>query len=215
MADQPKAFETLTRGIWKDNPIFMQILGICSALAVTGQVFNTAVMGIAVIFVTAFSCLLVSILREYTPNRVRMMTQLLIIAGFVTVVDQVLKAYLYETSKTVGPYVALIITNCIVMGRCEGFAKNNKPGLAFLDGMGAGIGYAVLILLVAFVREPLGSGTLFAGTPWIIHLGIEPVYLWGIMVMPAGAFFVIAAIVWINHGIIGALDKKAAAKGAK
>jgi Na+-transporting NADH:ubiquinone oxidoreductase subunit D len=178
--------------VWDDNPIFRQILGICSALAVTNLVLNTFVMCAGVIFVTSFSCLFVSMLRYYTPKRIRLVTQVLIIATFVIIVDLVLKAFLPTVSKQLGPYVGLIITNCIIMGRAESFASRNPPGASFLDGLGAALGYSIVLLAIAIVREPLGSGTIFGRQvlgDWFMQ--------WQIMKLPPGAFLTLGVLIWI------------------
>src|SRR5512145_3296735 len=144
-----------------NNPIGVQVLGICSALAVTTRLDKALVMGVGVILVTAFASLAVSLVRNYTPGSIRIIVQLSIIASLVIVVDQVLRAYLYELSLELSVYVGLIITNCIVMGRAEGYAMQNPPWLAFLDGIGNGLGYALVLLAVAFTRELLGAGKVF------------------------------------------------------
>lgn len=178
-------------GIWKENPIFRQVIGICSALAVTNLMLNSLIMGLAVVFTTAFSELTVSIIRKFTPKHVRMIVQVLIISVYVIIVDIFLKAYYPEMSKALGPYVGLIITNCILMGRCEGFAQNNPPIKSFLDGIASGLGYTMILLAVSFVRELFGFGTIF---------GIEVLgdwwTNWTIMVMPPSAFFILGVIVW-------------------
>lgn len=183
-------------GIWEDNPVFRQVIGICSALAVTNLMLNSLIMGIGLIFVTAFSSLTVSLLREYTPNHIRMMVQVLIISAYVIIVDIFLKAYMPEMSKALGPYVGLIITNCIIMGRAEAYAGQNPPFASFMDGIASGIGYTLILLVVAFVRELLGFGSLFGiqilGDWW------TP---WTVMVMPPGAFFILAIVLWITRGI--------------
>ena len=187
-----KGAEALKTQVWDDNPIFRQILGICSALAVTNLVMNTFVMCAGVIFVTSFSCLLVSLLRYYTPKRIRMVTQVLIIATFVIIVDLFLKAFIPAISKQLGPYVGLIITNCIIMGRAESFASRNPPMLSFLDGIGAALGYSVVLLAIAIVREPLGSGTIFGKQilgDWFMQ--------WQIMKLPPGAFLTLGIFIWI------------------
>jgi len=144
--------------IWKNNPVIVQILGICSALAVTNNLTNTLIMSIGLIFTTAFSSLTISALRRHIPKNVRMMVQVLIIATYVIILDIVLKAYLPSISKALGPYVGLIITNCIIMGRAEAFAQSHGPVLSFIDGISAGIGYSLILLAVAFIRELLGFG---------------------------------------------------------
>lgn len=205
---QKKAKDVILDGLWGENPVFRQILGICSALAVTNLVLNTAVMGAAVIFTTALSSMTVSILRKYTPRIIRMMVETLIIAFYVILFDQALKAYWPDMSRNLGPYVGLIITNCIIMGRAEAFANANPPGISFTDGFFSGAGYALVLLTVAIVRELLGMGSVlgipmpfFSGPSWD---------RWIIMVMPPGAFFTLAVIVWIFRSL--KMDKQPGAK---
>ena len=192
-------------GLWKENPIFRQILGICSTLAVTNVVLNTAVMCISLTLVTAMSCLTVSLLREWTPRNIRMMVQTLIIAFYVIIVDLILKAYWPEMSRNLGPFVGLIITNCIIMGRCEAFAGSNPPVSSFTDGFFNGLGYSFVLLAISVVRELFGMGTL---------LGFDMPYFstpywdkWIIMVMPPGAFFALASIIWLCRSIKPKEDK--------
>ncbi|HKL41532.1 MAG TPA: NADH:ubiquinone reductase (Na(+)-transporting) subunit D [Clostridia bacterium] len=184
-------------GLWKDNPVFRQILGICSALAVTNLMINSLVMGLGLIFVTAFSELTVSIIRQYTPKHIRMMVQTLIISAYVIIVDIFLKAYFPNISEALGPYVGLIITNCIIMGRCESYAQNNPPYYAFMDGIASGSGYAIVLLIIAFVRELLGFGSLFG-----INILGEAWTSWTLMIMPPGAFFMLAIIIWISKNMM-------------
>ena len=184
-------------GLWKDNPVFRQILGICSALAVTNLMVNSLVMGLGLIFVTAFSELTVSIIRQYTPKHIRMMVQTLIISAYVIIVDIFLKAYFPNISEALGPYVGLIITNCIIMGRCESYAQNNPPYYAFMDGIASGSGYAIVLLIIAFVRELLGFGSLFG-----INILGEAWTSWTLMIMPPGAFFMLAIIIWISKNMM-------------
>ena len=188
--------KVLTGPIVDNNPIALQVLGICSALAVTSSMANALVMTLAVIFVTAFSNLFISIIRNHIPSSVRIIVQMAIIASLVIVVDQVLKAFSYQLSKELAVFVGLIITNCIVMGRAEAFAMKEKPGVSFIDGIGNGLGYGLILMLVAFFRELLGFGTLF---------GIEILPLiqndgWyqanGLLVLPFSSFFVIGLIIW-------------------
>ena len=181
-----------TLGIWGENAIFKQILGICSALAVTNLMLNSLVMGIGLIFVTAFSELTVSIIRKFTPKHIRMMVQVLIISSYVIIVDIFLKAYYPTISLALGPYVGLIITNCIIMGRCEAFAQNNPPLYAFVDGIASGLGYAIILLIIAFFRESLGFGTLFG-----IRVFSANFTEWTIMKMAPGAFFMLAIVLWV------------------
>jgi Na+-transporting NADH:ubiquinone oxidoreductase subunit D len=186
-------------GLWRDNPIFRQILGICSTLAVTNLVINTFVMCAALTLVTAMSCLTVSLLRNRTPRNIRMMVQTLIIGFYVVIVDVILKAWWPDMSRNLGPYVGLILTNCIVMGRCEAFAGSNKPLAALWDGLFSGLGYSYVLLAIAAVREMLGMGT-FLG--WPVPYFSSPYWdKWIIMVMPPGGFFVLACVLWITRSI--------------
>ena len=186
---------------WRENPIFRQVLGICSALAVTNLVFNTALMCAGLIWTTTMSSLTVSLLRKYTPQRIRIMIHILIVAVYVIVVDIVFRAFFFETHKDIAAYVGLIITNCIVLGRLEAFANKNRPLISAADGLGAGLGYSLILLSIAVVRELLGFGTLLKNTAWEVTLlpaGPDTVWRhWTIMVMPPGAFFVLAIAVWI------------------
>ncbi len=188
---------TLRRGVWDENPVFRQVLGICSALAVTNLLFNTLIMGAGLIFTTAMASLTVSLLRARTPQRVRMMAQVLIIASYVVCVDLTIKAYLPETSEALGPYVGLIITNCIIMGRCEAFASKNPPWVAFLDGLASGFGYLAVLMFIAFWRELLGFGTLFGA-----RIMPEGFTLWTLMSMPPGAFFMLGLTVWLCRALM-------------
>ena len=191
VATKPSAI--VKANIWTTNPVFMQVLGICSALAVTNLVLNTLIMSLGVIFVTAFSCLTVSLLKSLIPRKVRMIVQVLIISFYTIIVDLVLKAYLPTVSKNLGPYVGLIITNCIIMGRAEAFAQGNPPLISFFDGLTSGAGYMGVLMVVAIIRELLGFGTL-------VGFQIMPVNFvpWIIMVMPPSAFFLIGIIIWIG-----------------
>jgi Na+-transporting NADH:ubiquinone oxidoreductase subunit D len=181
----------------RDNPVFVQVLGICSTLAVTNVLKNTVVMSIGLVFVTGLSNVTVSVLRKQIPTRIRMMVSTLIIASYVIFVDIVLKAYMPDVSRQLGPYVGLIITNCIIMGRAEAFALNNKPLLSLADGISSGIGYSYVLLIIAFFRELMGSGTIWGvtvlGSWWV---------KWSIMVMAPGAFFMLAVFIWIVKGVI-------------
>ena len=179
-----------------NNPVFAQILGICSTLAVTNVLKNTIVMCAGLIFTTSLSNLTVSLMREYIPPRIRMMVETLIIASYVIIVDIVLKAYLPDISQQLGPYVGLIITNCIIMGRAEAFALSNPPGLSFLDGIASGLGYSYVLIIIAVVRELMGSGSI-----WGIKVLGEWWTNWSIMVMAPGAFFVLAIFIWVVKGI--------------
>ena len=179
------------QGLWNDNPVLRQVLGICSTLAVTNLLLNTLVMNAGLIFTVTMSSLTVSLLRKYTPMRIRMMAQTLIIASYVIIVDISIAAYLPDISEALGPYVGLIITNCIVMGRCEAYARNNPPWPSFLDGLAMSLGYSCVLLVIALVREPLGFGTLLGQR--IMPEGFTP---WTIMIMAPGAFFTLGLLVW-------------------
>jgi len=178
-----------------NNPVFAQVLGICSTLAVTNVLKNTVVMCAGLVFTTALSNLTVSLMRNVMPGRIRMMVETLIIASYVIIVDIVLRAYLPDISRQLGPYVGLIITNCIIMGRAEAFALSNPPGLSFLDGIASGIGYSYVLLVIAVVRELLGSGSI-----WGYMILGESWTNWSIMVMAPGAFFMLAIFIWIVKG---------------
>lgn len=206
MMQQKKSKDVVLTAVWGDNPVFRQILGICSALAVTNLVLNTMVMGVAVMFTTALSGLTVSLLRKYTPRVIRMMVEVLIIAFYVILFDQALKAYWPDMSRNLGPYVGLIITNCIIMGRAEAFANANPPLISFADGLFSGLGYALVLLCVAFFRELLGMGSLL-GIP--MPFFSSPQWdRWIIMVMPPGAFFTLAIIVWLARTVQPDKEKK-------
>jgi len=191
--------EIVLDGLWRDNPIFRQILGICSTLAVTNVVLNTMVMCTSLTLVTAASCLTVSLLRHWTPRNIRMMVQTLIIAFYVIVVDMILKAYWPDMSRNLGPYVGLIITNCIIMGRCEAFAGSNPPRSAFLDGLFSGLGYSFVLLAISVVRELLGMGTVLGFA--VPYFSSDLWDKWVIMVMPPGAFFALACMIWLLRSI--------------
>jgi len=193
----PKASKVLFDPIFNNNPIGLQILGICSALAVTTKLDKSIVMAVAVVAVTACSSAAVSLIRGYIPNSIRIIVQMVVIASLVIIVDQILKAYFYNLSKELSVFVGLIITNCIVMGRAEGFAMKNPPGIAFLDGVGNGLGYGVVLIIVGVVRELLGSGTLL-GYTILAHANAGGWYVPnGLMVMSPSAFFIIAVFIWL------------------
>ena len=193
--------ELLLRSIFKRNPIGLLVLGVCSALAVTGQMTTAFVMSICVTLVVAFSSLTISIVRFQIPGSVRIGIQITVIATLVILVDQILKAYYFELSKQLSIYVGLIITNCIVMGRAEGFAMSNPPIPSFIDGIGNGLGYGFILMSVAFVRELLGAGTLFGFE--ILPLTTDGGWYVrnGLLVLPASAFFLIALLIWIMRTI--------------
>lgn len=189
--------ELLTNSIFRRNPIALLVLGICSSLAVTGQMATAFVMAICVTLVTAFSSLIISIVRFQIPSSVRIGIQITVIATLVIAVDQILKAFYFDLAKQLSIYVGLIITNCIVMGRAEGFAMSNPPVASFADGIGNGLGYGFILIVVSFIRELFGSGSIFG-------LEIMPLttnggwYLRnGLLILPASAFFLIALIIWM------------------
>ena len=200
--------ETLLNPIFKGNPISVLVLGICSSLAVTVQLKGAFVMGLSVMIVTGLSSLVCSLLRNTIPNRIRIIVQLVVVALMVILVDQVLKAYAYSVSKTLSVYIGLIITNCIVMGRIEAFALGNKPFASLLDGLGNGIGYALILIIVAFFRELLGSGTLFG-----FQVIPQAVYDFGyanngLMILPPMALILLGCIIWIQRSIQKDLQEK-------
>ena len=183
----------------KNNPVIVQILGICSALAVTAQLRPAFVMAVSVTVVTAFSNLIMSLLRKGIPNRIRIIVQLVVIAALVILVDQILKAYLPDISKQLSVFVGLIITNCIIMGRVEAFALGNKPWPSFLDGLGNGAGYGLILIIVGFVRELFGSGTL-----WGCRVIPQAAYAHGymnnsLMLLPPMALLIVGTIIWIHR----------------
>jgi Na+-transporting NADH:ubiquinone oxidoreductase subunit D len=204
--------------LFDNNPITIQVLGVCSALAVTSLVYPSLVMAIAVVFVCAFSSLFTSLLRNSIPKQVRLIVQLVIIAMLVTVVNFALQALAYPVYKQLSVYIGLIITNCIVMGRLEAFAMANKPWRSFVDGLGNGLGYGAILVVIGLIREVFGKGTLFASSPIAMEMigpgenywintaateGWETMFGWytnnNLMVMPAAAMFVIAIIIWIQR----------------
>lgn len=188
-----------------DNPITVQVLGICSALAITIKMEPTLIMSIAVIFVVVFANLIISLLRNLIPGRVRIIVQLAVVATLVTLVSEVLKAYNYEMYKVLGAFVGLIITNCIVMGRLEAFAMGNKPYDSVLDGLGSGFGYSWIILAVAFFRELFGSGSLFDFKVFEA-VGITNFPTNGLMVDSIGAFIVLGLIIWVQRSKTGYVE---------
>jgi len=184
-----------------DNPITVQVLGVCSALAVTTQMMPALVMAIALMVVTASSNVIISLLRNTIPSRIRIIVQLAIVSLWVIMVDQLLKAYVYEVWKQLSVFVGLIITNCIVMGRLEAFAMGNKPGPSLLDGLGNGFGYGLILLVVGFFRELFGGGSIF-GFKVFEALGINYTGN-GLLLLPAGACIIVGIIIWVQRSING------------
>ena len=200
--------ETFLNPIFKGNPISVLVLGICSSLAVTVQLKGAFVMGLSVIIVTGLSSLICSLLRNTIPNRIRIIVQLVVVAMMVILVDQVLKAYAYSVSKTLSVYIGLIITNCIVMGRIEAFALGNKPFASLMDGLGNGVGYAMILVIVAFFRELLGSGTLF-GFQVIPQAVYDFGYMNnGLMILPPMALILLGCVIWVQRSIQKDLQEK-------
>ena len=200
--------ELLTRSILQRNPIALLILGICSALAVTSQMTTALVMSVCVTLVVAFSSLTISIVRFQIPNSVRIGIQITVIATLVILIDQFLRAFYFDLSKQLSIYVGLIITNCIVMGRAEGFAMSNPPVASFVDGLGNGLGYGLVLMCVAFFRELLGAGTLFGIK--ILPLTTEGGWYVrnGMFILPVSAFFLIALLIWLLRTVDPAQQEK-------
>ena len=191
--------EVLLTPLGLNNPVTVQVLGICSALAVTAQLEPAIVMGLSVTIITAFSNLVISLLRNTIPNRIRIIVQLVVVAALVTIVSEILKAFAYDVSVQLSVYIGLIITNCILMGRLEAFAMMNGPWESFLDGIGNGLGYAKILVIVAFFRELLGSGSLF-GFKIIPDAVYEMGYLNnGLMLMPPAALIICACLIWYQR----------------
>lgn len=203
-----KKKEVLFNPFSKNNPVVVQILGICSVLAVTAKLEPAIVMGISVIAVLAFSNVIISLIRNTIPNSIRIIVQLVVVAALVIIVDQVLKAYTYEVSKSLSVFIGLIITNCILMGRLEAFALSNKPWPAFLDGVGNGIGYAIILVIVGFFRELLGSGSLMGYKvipQWAYDMGYMDN---GLMILPPMALITVACIIWVHRSRNKELQEK-------
>ncbi|MBS2097889.1 NADH:ubiquinone reductase (Na(+)-transporting) subunit D [Carboxylicivirga linearis] len=199
-----KNLKLITTPLGAQNPITIQVLGICSALAVTAKLEPAIVMSISVMFVTVFANLVISLLRNTIPSRIRIIVQLVVVAALVIIVDQVLQAFAYEVSKQLSVFVGLIITNCIIMGRLEAFALGNKPWPSVLDGIGNGAGYGMILIIVAFFRELFGSGTLTL--PGIGELQIVPDFMYelgyvnnGFMILPPMALVVVGIIIWVQR----------------
>lgn len=203
-----KSKDVLFNPISKNNPVIVQVLGICSALAVTAKLEPAIVMGVSVTAVLAFANVIISLIRSTIPTNIRIIVQLVVVATLVIIVDQILKAYNYEVSKALSVYISLIITNCIIMGRLEAFALNNTPWHSFLDGIGSGLGYAFLIIIVAFFRELLGSGTLL-GFQVIPQAFYDAGYMNnGLMILPPMALVTAACIIWVHRSYEKDLQEK-------
>lgn len=199
MGNIRKRLEPLLNPLSNDNPVIVQILGICSALAVTAKLQPAVVMTISVVAVLALSNVIISLIRSTIPTSIRIIVQLVVVAALVVIVDQVLKAWNYEVSKQLSVFIGLIITNCIIMGRLEAFALNNKPFDSFLDGVGNGLGYGIILVIVAFFRELLGSGTLwgFQVIPQALYdMGYQNN---GMMILPPMALITVACIIWFHN----------------
>ncbi len=201
MATENKNLSALLNPLSKDNPVIVQILGICSCLAVTAKLEPACVMGISVIAVLAFANVIISLIRNTIPTNIRIIVQLVVVAGLVVIVNQLLIAYQYDVSKQLSVFVSLIVTNCILMGRLEAFAMGNKPWPSFLDGIGNGAGYAIILIIVAFFRELLGCGTL-----WGVQ--VIPQYCYdhgyannGLMILPPMALIVTGCIIWAHRSV--------------
>ena len=193
--------EVFSNPLNMNNPIAVQVLGICSALAVTSQMEPAIVMGLSVTVITAFSNVIISLIRKSIPNRIRIIVQLVVVAALVTIVSQILKAFAYDVSVQLSVYVGLIITNCILMGRLEAFAMMNGPWESFLDGIGNGLGYALILVIVGFVRELLGFGTLF-GCQVVPDFCYENGYMNnGMMTMPAMSLIIVGCVIWAHRSI--------------
>ena len=201
MANEKKP-GVFTGPLWTNNPVVVQVLGICSALAVTTQMKPALVMGISLTCVLAFANVIISVLRNTIPNRIRIIVQLVVVAALVILVNQILKAYVYDVSKALSVYVGLIITNCILMGRLEAFALGNKPFPALLDGLGNGIGYALILFITATLRELFGSGTLFGYdviARFVNESGYDGYQNCGFFTMPAAALIILGCIIWYQR----------------
>jgi Na+-transporting NADH:ubiquinone oxidoreductase subunit D len=200
--------DIMMKGIWRENPVAYQVLGICSALAVTVKMSTALVMSIALTLVAAFSSLIISSLRHWIPSNIRIIVELTVIASLVIVTDQILQAFLYDISKQLSIFVGLIITNCIILGRAEAFALANNPVDSFVDGIANGLGYSMILVAVAFLRELLGSGQFFGISvipQFVYDFGFQDM---GLMVLAPGAFFIIGLLVWLKNSLPGISHEK-------
>ncbi len=199
MAEKVSNKSVLFNPLSKNNPVIVQVLGICSVLAVTAKLEPSIVMGLSVIAVLAFSNVIISLLRNTIPTNIRIIVQLVVVAGLVVIVSQLLEAYAYDASKQLSVFIGLIITNCILMGRLEAFAMANRPWPSFLDGIGNGVGYAIILVIVGFFRELLGSGTLL-GYQVVPQAFYDAGYVNnGLMILPPMALIVVACIIWVHR----------------
>ena len=208
LKDKAHYTEILIKGIWKENPVAYQVLGICSALAVTVKMSTAIVMSVALTLVTAFSSLIISSMRKHIPSNIRIIVELGVIASLVIVTDEILQAFFYDISKQLSIFVGLIITNCIVLGRAEAFALANEPDEAFVDGVANGLGYSMILVAVAFIRELLGSGKFFGFSvipQFVYDMGFQNM---GLMVLAPGAFFIIGLLVWLKNSLPGISKEK-------
>jgi len=207
MKNKNNALKIFLNPVWSENPVNVQMLGICSSLAITVQLKTALVMALSMTFVVAFSSLMISLMRRQIPKNIRIIVELCVISTFVIVIDEFLKAYLYDISKQLSVFVGLIITNCIVMGRAESFALSNPPHLAFIDGVGNGLGYGSVLVVVAFIRELLGAGKLFG-------VQVVPGFLYaagyenaGFMLLAPAAFIIIGLMVWLQKTLTKGASK--------
>lgn len=208
MSEKTNNLSVFLNPLSKSNPVVVQILGICSVLAVTAKLEPAIVMGVSVIAVLAFANVIISLIRKTIPTNVRIIVQLVVVAGLVVCVDQLLKAFAYDASKQLSVFIGLIITNCILMGRLEAFAMANKPWPAFLDGVGNGLGYTVILVIVGFFRELLGSGTLL-GYQVIPQSFYDAGYANnGLMILPPMALIVVACIIWVQRSLNPGLNEE-------
>lgn len=208
MAEKTSYKSIILNPLSQNNPVVVQILGICSVLAVTAKLEPAIVMGLSVIAVLAFSNVIISLIRNTIPTNIRIIVQLVVVAGLVVIVNQLLEAYAYNVSKQLSVFIGLIITNCILMGRLEAFAMSNRPWPSFLDGVGNGLGYTVILVIVGFIRELLGSGTLLGHQvipQWCYDHGYQNN---GLMILPPMALIVVACIIWIQRSINKDLQDK-------
>ncbi len=208
MAEKTSYRSIILNPLSQNNPVVVQILGICSVLAVTAKLEPAIVMGLSVIAVLAFSNVIISLIRNTIPTNIRIIVQLVVVAGLVVIVNQLLEAYAYDVSKQLSVFIGLIITNCILMGRLEAFAMSNRPWPSFLDGVGNGLGYTIILIIVGFVRELLGSGTLLGHQiipQWCYDHGYQNN---GLMILPPMALIVVACIIWVQRSFNKDLQDK-------